>query len=262
MKAVNLIPSDLRKGRAAPGRAGVGVYVLLGALAMALVMLSALALTTRSLSSKQTELSQLQVRQQAAQATADRLQVYTRFTDLRQKRLETVQQLADSRFDWAHAMHELSRVLPSYAWLTSIRATTSPATNLQGGTADPLRGSLPVPAIELTGCAGTQSDVARVMSALRQADGVQRVSLSSSKKADQTPTSSASSSAQDSAGASGGTDCGSKPKFSLTMFYEASASVPAASATAAAGTTSATGTTPAAGTTSTPPVPAQPGGAQ
>ncbi|MEA2255765.1 MAG: hypothetical protein QOG35_1810 [Solirubrobacteraceae bacterium] len=262
MKAVNLIPSDLRKGRAAAGRAGLGVYALLGGLAVALVMISALTLTARTVASKQAELSDLQVRQQAAQATADRLQVYTKFTDMRQKRLQTVQQLADSRFDWAHAMHELSRVLPSYAWLTSIRATTSPATNLQGGDADPLRNSLAVPAIELTGCAGTQSDVARVMSALRQADGVQRVSLSSSKKAPQTPTSGSSSNAQDSAGAAGGKDCGAKPKFSLTMFYAASAPVPAAAATASAGTTPATGTSPATGSTSTPPVPAQPGGAQ
>jgi Tfp pilus assembly protein PilN len=250
MKAVNLIPSDLRKGRAAPGRAGVGVYVLLGALAMALVMISALTLTTRSVSSKQEQLAQLKVRQQAAQAAADRLQVYTKFTDLRQKRLQTVQQLADSRFDWAHAMHELSRVTPSYAWLTSVRATTSPNAVVQGGTSDRLRPSLPVPAIELTGCTKSQADVARVMTALRQADGVERVSLSSSKKDEPTPTSASDSAApaQDSASAAKKSNC--TPQFSMTMFYGAMASAPAAA------------TTGSTGAASTPALPAKSGGAQ
>lgn len=56
-------------------------------------------------------------------------------------RLSLVQQLDGGRFTWPHIMDELSRALPEYAWLTSVkRLTPAPAlrVELQGIAAAPL----------------------------------------------------------------------------------------------------------------------------
>jgi hypothetical protein len=92
-----------------------------------------------------------------------------------------------------------------------------------------LRASLPVPAIELLGCTTSQKAVARMMTAMRQISGVQRVSLSSSEKGE---------------GASGDAGCAAgAPVFSMTVFYKAQEGAIAAAGTAGAGQAG----TPAAG---------------
>ena len=96
----------------------------------------------------------------ATEAKTGDLKTYTEFADLSQKRAQTVRQLADSRFDWPHALREVARTIPSSAWITSLRATVSQNVTVDG-TADPLRASIAAPAIEVAGCARTQADVAR-----------------------------------------------------------------------------------------------------
>jgi Tfp pilus assembly protein PilN len=46
-----------------------------------------------------------------------------RESDIRQ-RLDLIQGLDDGRFVWPHLLDELSRALPSYTWLTSVRLNT------------------------------------------------------------------------------------------------------------------------------------------
>ena len=131
--------------------------------------------------------------------------------------------LAASRFDWGHAIHEVARTLPSSAWLTGMRATVTPTTKVDGGTTDPLRASLAVPAIELSGCTTSQNKVAGVISSLRRADGVQRVSLSSSQKLAATASGAADGAGATPTGTAGGADCRNGnlhfPKFSMTLFF-------------------------------------------
>jgi Tfp pilus assembly protein PilN len=242
MRAVNLIPPDRRRGSSPLGRSGGGVYLALGFLALLVVMAGAYVLSSWSLDEKRAQIAQTEQRAQVAEAKAGSLRPYTEFTALRQKRVSTVQSLAASRFDWSHALHELARALPRYAWLTSLRATVTPDAQVDGGQTDPLRKSLAVPAVEVVGCTTSQDNVARVMSALRRIDGVQRVGLSSSRKSDVTGGAPGSSSSAG-GGTSTSADCraGSArySQFSMTVFFTA----PAAATTPAPGATTSPAST-------------------
>jgi hypothetical protein len=191
MRAVNLIPADERR-RVGGSGSGVVSYIILAVLALVVAAGAAHTLANRSA-----------------------LQAYTAFTALRQKRSDTVRSLATSRFDWSHALHEVARTLPSDAWVTAMRATVTPTTAVEGGVTDPLRAAVQSPAIEILGCTTSQNKIAGVISSLRRADGVERVSLSASEKLD---------TSGEAAGGSDG-DCrqGNSrfPKFSLTLFLTA-----------------------------------------
>jgi Tfp pilus assembly protein PilN len=216
MKAVNLIPGDERRSGGGAG-AGLGSYILLGVLALVVAAGAAFALVNRDIKDKRNELATVQQRVQDAQNETQALQAYTAFTGVRQQRSETIRSLATSRFDWAHALHEVARTMPKDAWLTSLRATVTPSTTVEGGVSDPLRTSVQAPAIEIVGCTTSQDKVAGVISSLRRADGVQRISLSSSERLD------AGGNAAAPSGDAG--DCrngNSKlPKFSMTLFFNA-----------------------------------------
>lgn len=225
MRAVNLIPAERRSS------GGMGSYVVLAVLALVVAMAAAYTLVGKSVSDRRTDLAELQSRAQASNAQAQALKAYTSFTAVREKRTETVRSLAASRFDWAHALHEVARTIPSDAWLTGLRATTSPSTTVDGGVTDPLRSASSAPAIEVVGCTTSQDKVAAVMSSLRRIDGVQNVSLSSSERLEAT-----TNGAQAGDGASAGSgDCrnGSTrfPQFSMTLFFKAPAAPPTSNGT-------------------------------
>ncbi len=223
MKAVNLIPAESAAGS---GRSPVGVYALLGVLALLVAMSATYTLAGRSVDTKRGDLAAVTARAQSTESKATQYKRYTVFSQLRQSRVETVKKLAASRFDWAGAMHEVARTMPTGSWVSSIRATVDPSAQV-AGTADPLRAAIPSPAIELAGCAKTQQGVAGVVAALRGIAGVQRVSLSSSLKQEAADGGSAS----DSSGPQQG--CGSSTQFSLTIFFTAPAGSTATAATTA-----------------------------
>jgi Tfp pilus assembly protein PilN len=220
MKAVNLIPADEQRGLAGGG-SGLGSYIVLGVLALVVAASAATALTNRTLSERRDKLASVQAQTRAAEAEVQRLASYTSFSALREKRADTVRSLAASRFDWSHTLHEVARTIPSDAWLTSLRGTVAPGISLDGGSDDPLRSSVAAPALEMVGCTTSQDEVAKVITNLRRVDGVQRVSLSSSQKLD--------NSSGTGAGSSEGADCRHGnlryPEFSLTLFFN---SLPAA----------------------------------
>jgi Tfp pilus assembly protein PilN len=175
---------------------------------------------------RQDQVVQVQAQASAAESQASGLKAYTDVATVRQARTETVSELAASRFDWPHALRDVARTMPANAWITSLRATVSPQVSVDG-TADPLRQALTVPAIEVVGCARSQDDVATTVAAMRQVDGVQRVSLSSSSEE---------------AGTGGGscsTDSKAAqiPQFSMTVFFKAPSTGSATAATTTGGTT-------------------------
>jgi len=259
MRAVNLIPVEERRGSAGgAGKTGGGVYVILGALALLVVVVAALTLAGRTVSDRKTELAGLQEQVRAEQARTAQLQSYTAFRTLREKRVQTVTSLAASRFDWGAALHEVSRVVPKNVWLTQLTATAAPGVSVggSGGASGNLRSALPTPAIEITGCTTSQPAVARTMAAMRRIDGVTRVALASSEKADI-----GAAGGGGGGGGVGSTDCrqgkSKFPQFALVIFFDAPAgaiattpgAVPAAATTAAPTGPSGSAAVPSSGTT-------------
>jgi Tfp pilus assembly protein PilN len=233
MRAVNLLPAELRPGGAGAGRSGGAVYGVLAVLGVLVIALAAYVLTANSVTRHRADLARASQEAALAQREAAALKPYRDFAALSRSRVQTVASLAASRFDWERTLRELSRVLPDDVWLTSLTATVAPGVTFDGASSSSntgsLRGAVQAPALELLGCTTSQADVSRVMARLRLMHGVQRVALSASEKADTAgaggagATSTAGgSSASGTAGASG-SDCrnGSSrfPQFQLVVFF-------------------------------------------
>ena len=214
------------------------------------------------ISSRRAKVVTLNAKVQQIQGAAQRLAPYTSFVALREERVHAVSQLVEARFDWAHAFHELGRVLPNDASVTSLEGSvgsgsesgggsssgssagkgstgasgsTSSASASSGSSSSTVASATPpgsVPAINLSGCATSQAEVARTLNRLRLIDGVSEVTLQSSTKS----TSGGSSS---SSGSSAKGQCSSGPAFTIQLTFEplpaAGASAPSAAAASAAG---------------------------
>jgi Tfp pilus assembly protein PilN len=227
MKAVNLLPSDLRKAaakatpRARPERAeGIGAYVLLGALALCVTALAAYVLMNNTVKQRSADLEQVTAQADAAERQAAALKPYADYEALANARVETVRGLAAARFDWEQALRDLSRAIPADVKLQSLNGDMGlPGTEGNDGGGDPLRDSIKAPAITVTGCAPTQPAVAGMMARLRAVDGVTRVSLSKTEK----------STTAGLVPATGEADapCGRKspPSFSAVVFFEGSSAL-------------------------------------
>jgi len=239
------------------------VYVLLGALAVAVVAIFSYVLVQNSVSDRQAELTKVTRDANVAQAQAAALKPYSEFAQLSATRAQTVNSLANSRFDWEQAMRDLALVLPSNVWLTSFVGTVAPGISFgdtgagSGSNTGTLRSSQPVPAVELVGCTDSQAEVARVLTRLRLVRGVTQVSLASSEKAD----AASSSGGGGGGGAAGDTDCrhGSAkfPQFQVVAFFKplpgapGRAPAPGAAAQAGAKPAGTTGNSPTDQTTPT-----------
>jgi Tfp pilus assembly protein PilN len=238
MRPVNLIPPEQRRGEHAQLRTGPVMYIVLGALGLLLIGVTLLVLTDNRISDSKAEVATLEREDAVAAAKAERLAAYSQFKALSEQRIATVRSLADSRFDWERVMRELSLVLPSDVWLTSLTgsATPSGSTGAEGGAASGLRGGIAGPALELSGCAAGQEAVAAFVTVLKDIDGVTRVGIQTSELA--------SKGNEAASGAGGGGDCRTRDfiaQFSLVVAFDA-APVPAEgeealAATAVAGTT-------------------------
>ena len=230
MRAVNLIPAEQRGGTAVGmGRSGGAAYAVLAMCAGLAVMALLYGLADHQVSSRRAQVGELTAKAQRAQAAATALAPYTSFIALRQQRTQAVTQLVDSRFDWAHAFHELGRVLPASASVTSLSGTVgttsasgaapasasasaSASTSASGSvTSSTPPGS--VPTFTMAGCATSQAAVAETINRLRLIDGVSGVTLQSSTK------SGAGGGA--SAGGVGGTGCPrNSPAFNVTITFQ------------------------------------------
>jgi Tfp pilus assembly protein PilN len=250
MKAVNLIPSEDRRGIAVgAGRSQGAAYAVLGVLAGLAVLALLFGMARHQASNRRAQLASLVVRTQHAQESVSQLSAYTSFMTLREQRMQSVDQLVDSRFDWAHALHELGRVMPHDASITSLDGTigavagaggiaTPPAATTASGTAaaaSSVTSATPpgsVPSFTLSGCADSQSDVALALQRLRLVDGVSAVSLTNSAKA-----------ATSGTGAGGSTNGHCKaggPTFTVQLTFDP-LPTPSASTGSAAKLTSTTG---------------------
>lgn len=180
MRPVNLIPVEDRHGENAPLRTGPVVYIVLGALVLALAGVTMLVLTNNKISDRKSELAKVKSEDAAAKAHAESLASYTQFAALHEERVQTIASLADSRFDWERVMRELALVLPHTVWLTELHASAGGEGNggSGGGT---LSSSIAGPSLSISGCAVGQDSVAGFVTALKDIDGVTRVGVESSE---------------------------------------------------------------------------------
>jgi Tfp pilus assembly protein PilN len=197
MRAVNLIPAEQRGGASVgAGRSGGAVYVLLGTVGGLALLALLYGLAHHQVSSRSEQVVSLEARAQKAQASASQLAPYTNFVSLRQQRAQAVETLVDSRFDWAHVMHEFGRVLPASVSIAALSGTVGSATGTSASTtstssstsssaAAAVASATPpgsVPTFAVSGCAVSQAAVAEAIARLRLIDGVSSVSLQSSTK--------------------------------------------------------------------------------
>jgi Tfp pilus assembly protein PilN len=242
MKAVNLIPSEERRGGSVGiGRSGGAAYIVLGALGLLAVLVLLYGMARHQVSDRKGKLASITAQIQRAQAAATTLTPYTSFVALREQRMQAVEAVVDSRFDWAHAFHELGRVLPKDTSISSINGTvggatataSAPATTATTTAASATSATPPgsVPTMTLGGCASTQAEVALTLQRLRLMDGVSAVSLQSSAKSNSTGAGSASSSANCTA---------QSPTFTVQITFEP-LPTPAASSGSATKLTASTG---------------------
>lgn len=230
MRAVNLLPSDLRGAapKAAPSARqekaeGIGAYVVLGILALCVAALAGYVLTNNSVKQRTADLEAATAHAAAASERAAALKPYADFEALATARIETVRGLAAARFDWDKSLRDIARAIPADVKLSSLNGDMG-LPGAQGGGGDALRGSIQAPAISLAGCASSQPGVARMMARMKAVDGVTRVALSKSEK-----TGTAAPGGADASPCDGD----APPTFSVVIFFERSA---AAAALAPAGT--------------------------
>lgn len=226
MRPIDLIPPEERRGDRAPLRRGALVYFVVGAFAAVLVAVTALVLLSNQVSSKEAEVANLQREDAAAAAKAERLSAYTAFRTMSERRVATVASLADSRFDWERVMRELALILPADVWLVDLTATATPGVTIEGGGGGgggSLRAAANGPALELDGCAVSQSAVAGFITALNDVDGVTRVAVESSELPSK-KNGAGVSSGGDSAGGAANGDCRTRAfitKFQIVVAFDA-----------------------------------------
>ncbi len=256
MKAVNLIPVEERRGGSglSGGRSGGAVFAIFGLVAGLAILALLYGTASHQISNSKTEVASLQARTAQAQARASALSPYTNFVAMREQRQQAVQQLVDSRFDWAKAFHELGRVLPANVSLTSLSGTIGSSSASSGsssstsaaakagaatGAASVSSATPPgsVPIFTLSGCTTSQASVAIVLDRLRLIDGVQEVTLQSSTKAG------ASGSGGGGGGGTSGSCEGGDAAFNLTVTFQALPTVPTSGSPASTTVAVATSTT-------------------
>jgi hypothetical protein len=258
MRPVNLIPQEQQvRGRGlGVGRTGFAPYIVLGFLGLAVIGVAAVVLTSNSVNSKDEEVARLQAETVSAKATADALRPYGNFAQVTQARVDTVNSLVSSTFNWERVLRSLARTIPSNVWLTSFTGTVNPDVKLEaggggGGASGGSRGQTRSPAVQLVGCTYSHSAVAKMMVAMRNLDDVSEVVLESSEKPDQTGSGVGESS---SGGGGGSGDCRTTDKITkyeilVVIGHDKTQAAAASAASTAAAPTSPTAAAQGAATT-------------
>jgi len=231
---------------------------VLAVLAVAIVYL---VIISNKVSSGREQLGTISTQLVAAETQSAALKPYDDFAQATLARRDAVTAAAKGRFNWDRTFGELAEVTPDGVWLTSVKATLTTSTSVDGGAAggatSGLRGAITSPALELLGCAKRESLVPVYMNRLHTMTAATEVGFSRTESMASTD-SSAPAPAADSATCGAGT-----ASFALVTYFKANRAQVAAIAAATSGTPAtpaaagptAPGATPGAETT-TPVTPA------
>jgi Tfp pilus assembly protein PilN len=195
------MPPESRRGSGAGNRTGALPFVILGALVIAVALVTVMTLTGNGITEREDEVAELEARDAEAAARAQALSPYAEFAALSQARDLTVTSLAQSRFDWERVLRELALVIPEDVWLIQATGSVSPNVGLETAAAVDGRDEVAGPALELIGCGASMDAVAGFVAALREIDGVTRVGIASSERNDPTADTSISGDSASSSGA-------------------------------------------------------------
>jgi Tfp pilus assembly protein PilN len=179
MKRMNLLPPELRPRDG--GRRGSS-YLVLGALAAAIVAMVAYGAVIHGAHAGESELATLQAETERAQDSADALNPYAEFTDMKDTRARSVRAVAETRFDYERLTRELARILPRGVWVSHLEVTPGglSAADVEKGADNPDAASRGLPVMSLSGCASSQETVADTLDRLRALTGATDVALGSS----------------------------------------------------------------------------------
>jgi Tfp pilus assembly protein PilN len=181
------MPADARDRRmSAAGGSGasLGVYFLLGGLAVLAAFASISTLTSNQITARTAEVERISAATRAAEARAGAAAPYQAFATLATDREATVTSLSKTRFDWAHSLGEIARVLPADVWLLTLDG----ASGSTDAAPTPTTSAAPAPTFDIAGCTRSQTKVALLLARLRAIDGVRRVDLKTSAKPDASST--------------------------------------------------------------------------
>lgn len=220
MRAVNLIPAEQRVHSGGLANRSEGVaHIVLGMLAGIALLALVYGGAKHDVTSKENEATRLEAQAQTTQQEASGLSQYKSFVSLREAREHAIVGLINARFDWAHSLSELGRVLPPGSTVATLQGSVG-ATGASGSSSSSSKASAnavtsatpagAVPTLTISGCATSQSTVAQILTRLRLIDGVNNVELHSSV---QSKTGSASG------GASAGCPAGA-PAYSAEVTFE------------------------------------------
>jgi Tfp pilus assembly protein PilN len=249
MRAVNLLPPDLRSGPkgSAPAvssgveNSGPGAFVVLGVLAFCVAALATYVLAGNTVKDREAELAAATAKSAAVTQQVTALKPYADFESVANTRVQTVTDLANSRFDWEQALRDLSRAVPADVTIGTLKGTL-------GSTDAANPADAAAPSISLAGCTYSQTKVAELMARLRNIDGVAKVLLTKSDKEATTGAGGGDRNAPSASGYCGKPDI---PAFELEVVFKAAPGATAATG-ATAGTPPTTTNAPAASATPAP----------
>jgi Tfp pilus assembly protein PilN len=215
-------------------RAGIASVAVLAAAIVYMVVIS------NQVSSGREKLGRVSTELVTSEQKAASLKQYDDFQKATTKRHDAVATVAKTRFKWDRTMTELARVSPTGVWLTSVKGTLTPATQIDGGagagSTSGLRAVLSSPALELAGCATKESSVPSYIDQLHLMTGVTDVGFSRTQRVDKTTAATGSSDGCSSGNASASS-------FELVTYFKQQAA-PLAAGGATTSTTPGTTTSP------------------
>jgi Tfp pilus assembly protein PilN len=254
MRAVNLLPPDLRSGPkgSAPAvssgveNSGPGPFVVLGVLAFCVAALATYVLAGNTVKDREAELAAATAKSAVVTQQVTALKPYADFESVANSRVQTVTDLANSRFDWEQALRDLSRAIPADVTIGTLKGALGGA---EGATPAPgSEGAAGAPSITLAGCTYSQTEVAELMARLRTIDGVEKVLL---KRSDKEATAGGPGGDRKAPSASGYCGKANIPAFELSVVFKGAAGATAATG-ATAGTPPTTTSAPSASATPAP----------
>jgi Tfp pilus assembly protein PilN len=133
MTRVNLLPPEVLEKRQSERRI---VWVVAGALVLAVVLAGIWGIGSYMESAKRDELAAIQQQTAAIQAQADQLAVFEQRASEMEERKATVLAALGGRVDWAKLLDELSLVLPSDLWVQTMTLSEVNGVSMSGYAVD------------------------------------------------------------------------------------------------------------------------------